>query len=72
MFGKLSLSAIPFHVPIIMGSVSVVLLGAALVLALITYYGKWRYLWQEWLTSVDHKKIGVMYIILALIMPDAS
>jgi cytochrome o ubiquinol oxidase subunit 1 len=68
MFGKLSLSAIPFHVPIIMGSVSVVLLGAVLILALITYYGKWRYLWQEWLTSVDHKKIGVMYIILALIM----
>jgi len=41
MFGKLSLSAIPFHVPIIMGSVSVVLLGAALILALITYYRKW-------------------------------
>ncbi|WP_413437660.1 cytochrome o ubiquinol oxidase subunit I [Sulfuriferula sp. GW1] len=68
MFGKLSLSAIPFHVPIIMGSVSVVLLGAALILALITYYGKWGYLWHEWLTSVDHKRIGVMYIILALVM----
>ncbi len=68
MFGKLSLSAIPFHVPIIMGSVSVVLLGAVLILALITYYRKWGYLWHEWLTSVDHKRIGVMYIILALIM----
>jgi cytochrome o ubiquinol oxidase subunit 1 len=68
MFGKLSLSSIPLHVPIIMGSVGFVLVCAALVLALITYYGKWRYLWREWLTSVDHKRIGVMYIILALVM----
>ena len=43
-------------------------LGGALVLGLITYFGKWRYLWTEWLTSVDHKKLGVMYIIVALIM----
>ena len=35
---------------------------------LITYFKKWRYLWTEWLTSVDHKKIGVMYIIVALVM----
>ena len=41
---------------------------AVLIIALITYYGKWRYLWTEWLTSLDHKKIGIMYIILALIM----
>ena len=34
----------------------------------ITYFGKWKYLWTEWLTSVDHKRIGVMYIIVALIM----
>ncbi|MES2364267.1 MAG: cytochrome o ubiquinol oxidase subunit I [Pseudomonadota bacterium] len=68
MFGKLSLSAIPFHVPIIMWSVGFVLVGAAVILALITYYRKWGYLWHEWLTSVDHKRIGVMYIILALVM----
>ncbi|MDE3208159.1 MAG: cytochrome o ubiquinol oxidase subunit I, partial [Pseudomonadota bacterium] len=68
MFGKLTLSDIPYHVPIIMGAVGFTLLGALFVLGLITYYGKWTYLWKEWLTSVDHKKIGVMYIILALIM----
>ncbi len=68
MFGKLSLSAIPLHVPIIMWSVGFVLAGAAVILALITYYRKWGYLWHEWLTTVDHKKIGVMYIILALVM----
>jgi cytochrome o ubiquinol oxidase subunit I len=68
MFGKLGLDAIPFHEPIIMGTLLVVsLLGAAL-LGAITYYRQWGYLWREWLTSVDHKRIGVMYIILALVM----
>ena len=68
MFGKLSLSAIPYHNPIIMTAVGGASLLALLILALITYYRKWTYLWKEWLTSVDHKRIGVMYIILALVM----
>jgi cytochrome o ubiquinol oxidase subunit 1 len=68
MLGKLSLSAIPYHNPIIMGAVGVSMLLGLVILALITYHGKWRYLWSEWLTSVDHKRIGVMYIVLALIM----
>ncbi|MBB3228536.1 cytochrome o ubiquinol oxidase subunit 1 [Luteibacter sp. Sphag1AF] len=68
MFGKLTLQAIPYHEPIIMGTLVVVLLGGAALLGAITYYGKWTYLWKEWLTSVDHKRIGVMYIILALVM----
>ncbi|QYY28380.1 MULTISPECIES: cytochrome o ubiquinol oxidase subunit I [Cupriavidus] len=68
MFGKLTLAAIPTHEPIIMGTlVAVLLLGGALVGA-ITYYRKWSYLWTEWICSVDHKRIGVMYIIMALIM----
>ena len=68
MFGKLTLSAIPYNVPIVMGAVGGSLLGALVVIGLITYYGKWSYLWKEWLTSVDHKRIGVMYIVLALVM----
>src|SRR5471030_1740829 len=68
MFGKLTLSAIPLHEPIIMGTLMVVVLGGIALLGAITYFGKWRYLWTEWFTSVDHKRIGVMYIILALIM----
>jgi cytochrome o ubiquinol oxidase subunit 1 len=68
MFGKLTAAAIPITNPIIMGAVDGMLLIAAVVLALITYYGKWDYLWREWLTSVDHKRIGIMYIILALVM----
>ncbi len=68
MLGKLNLEAIPYHDPIIMSAlVGSLLLGAAIVAA-ITYYKKWGYLWTEWITSVDHKRIGVMYIILALVM----
>ncbi|NYH98661.1 cytochrome o ubiquinol oxidase subunit I [Cupriavidus plantarum] len=68
MFGKLNLDAIPYHEPIIMVTLAVVLLGGATLLGAVTYFGKWKYLWTEWITSVDHKKIGVMYIIMALIM----
>jgi cytochrome o ubiquinol oxidase subunit 1 len=68
MLGKLDLEAIPYHEPIIMGTLAAVMLGGALLLGAITYFGKWKYLWTEWITSVDHKKVGVMYIILALVM----
>jgi cytochrome o ubiquinol oxidase subunit 1 len=68
MFGKLTLSAIPFNIPIVMGAVAFMVLGVIAVLGIITYLGKWKYLWTEWLTSVDHKKIGIMYLILATVM----
>jgi cytochrome o ubiquinol oxidase subunit 1 len=68
MFGKLSLDAVPTHEPIIMVTLAAVMLGGLGLLGAITWFGKWKYLWTEWLTSVDHKRIGVMYIILALIM----
>ncbi|MBN3832470.1 cytochrome o ubiquinol oxidase subunit I [Burkholderia sp. Ac-20344] len=68
MFGKLTLSAIPFDQPIIMVAgafMGLVVLG---ILAALTITGRWKWLWTEWLTTVDHKKLGVMYIIVALIM----
>ncbi|MEE8659226.1 Cytochrome bo(3) ubiquinol oxidase subunit 1 [Acetobacteraceae bacterium EV16G] len=68
MLGKLSLSAIPLDVPILVGTFAGVVIVGALVLGLITWFGKWGYLWREWLTSVDHKRLGVMYIVLALVM----
>ncbi len=68
MFGKLTLEAVPFHEPIIMITLAVVAIAGLGIFGAITYYRKWGYLWTEWLTSVDHKKIGVMYILVALIM----
>ena len=68
MFGKLTLEAIPYHEPIVMVTLAAVCLGGLALFGAITYFGKWKYLWTEWLTSVDHKRIGVMYIIVALIM----
>ena len=47
---------------------ALVIVGAVSVVVLITWLGKWRYLWSEWFTSLDHKKIGIMYIVLAFVM----
>lgn len=68
MFGNLTLAAIPFDQPIIMGAAVLMAVAGLTVVGSLTYFKKWTYLWTEWLTSVDHKRIGVMYIIVALIM----
>ncbi|MBS0848724.1 cytochrome o ubiquinol oxidase subunit I [Citrobacter sp. JGM124] len=68
MFGKLTLDAIPYHEPIIMVTVAAIIIGGLALIAAITYFGKWEYLWKEWFTSVDHKRLGVMYIIVAIVM----
>ena len=68
MFGKLTLSAIPFDQPIVMGTCLVLIVGILAILALITYKRKWTWLWTEWITTVDHKRIGVMYVLLAAVM----
>jgi cytochrome o ubiquinol oxidase subunit 1 len=68
MFGKLTWSAIPFDQPIPLFAaalVGTIILG---VLVLVVVKGWMPYLWREWLTSVDHKKIGIMYTLLALVM----
>ena len=68
MLGKLSLENIAYDNPIVMIGIGLMLTGALTVLGLITYYRRWSYLWHEWLTSLDHKKIGVIYIVLAFVM----
>ncbi|MGA0598546.1 cytochrome o ubiquinol oxidase subunit I [Enterovirga sp. CN4-39] len=68
IFGRLTLEAIPYHEPILLVTFAVVALVGAALLGAVTWYGQWGYLWREWLTSVDHKKIGIMYIILAIVM----
>lgn len=68
LLGNLSLDVIPFHNPIIMGAGSFMVLIGLGALFLITYLGKWSYIWHEWLSTVDHKKIGIMYLLLSIVM----
>src|ERR1700760_673069 len=68
LLGKLNWDAIPFDQPIIMGASGGMILVIVLVLSWVTFKGYVPYLWREWITSVDHKRIGIMYIILGLIM----
>src|SRR6478736_339900 len=68
MFGKLTWQAIPLDqpIPLIAGAVVVLILLA--ILAWVVLKGWIPYLWREWITSVDHKRIGIMYILLAMVM----
>src|SRR5690606_35540955 len=68
IFGRLTWESIPYHEPILVVTFIVVAIGGIAVLGGITYFGKWGYLWREWFTSIDHKKIGIMYMILGIIM----
>ncbi|MBX5155824.1 cytochrome o ubiquinol oxidase subunit I [Rhizobium sp. NZLR5] len=68
VFGRLTLDAIPYHEPILVVTFIGVVIGAIAVLGLITYFKFWGPLWNDWICSVDHKKIGIMYVILAVIM----
>src|ERR1700733_10084762 len=68
MLGKLTWAAFPFDQPIPMAASLFIVVGVLSVLGLVTWKGWWPYLWREWLTSTDHKRIGVMYVILALVM----
>ncbi|UDG79179.1 Cytochrome bo(3) ubiquinol oxidase subunit 1 [Candidatus Ecksteinia adelgidicola] len=68
MLGKLTFNAIPYHEPIIMIAIFFIIISGLSLLSLITYLRKWKWLWKEWLTSVDHKKIGIMYVIVSIVM----
>ena len=68
LLGNLSLDVIPFHEPILVFTMSVIAIAGLIIAGLITKYKKWGVLWRDWITSVDHKRLGVMYILLALIM----
>ncbi|MBG9796769.1 cytochrome aa3 quinol oxidase subunit I [Brevibacillus laterosporus] len=54
--------------PMIYGAMASIVLATLAIIGGLTYFKKWGYLWREWLTTVDHKKIGVMYIVAALLM----
>ena len=68
VFGRLTWDAIPLHEPILLFTFIGVVIGGVAVLAVITYFRWWGTLWRDWITSIDHKKIGVMYVVLGVVM----
>jgi cytochrome o ubiquinol oxidase subunit 1 len=68
MWGKLSWAAIPLDQPLPLVASAVVALAILGLLGWVVVKGHFPYLWKEWLTSVDHKRIGVMYVLLAMVM----
>jgi len=68
LLGKLTWSAIPLDQPLPMIASAVVALAILGILGWVVASGRLPYLWREWITSVDHKRIGVMYVLLAMVM----
>ncbi|WP_293876741.1 MULTISPECIES: cytochrome o ubiquinol oxidase subunit I [unclassified Sphingomonas] len=68
IFGRLTLESFPIHEPILIATFAMVAIGGAAVVGALTYFKVWGYLWKEWFTSVDHKKIGIMYMVLGIVM----
>jgi cytochrome o ubiquinol oxidase subunit 1 len=68
VFGRFSLAALPIHEPILVVTFLVVATGGLALFGAITYFRLWGYLWREWFTTVDHKRIGIMYMVLGLVM----
>jgi cytochrome o ubiquinol oxidase subunit 1 len=68
ILGRLTWAAIPFNEPIPFFTGIGMIIVVTAVLGLVTVKGWWPYLWKEWITTVDHKKLGVMYILLSMVM----
>ncbi|MET3722947.1 cytochrome o ubiquinol oxidase subunit I [Sphingomonas trueperi] len=68
IFGRLSIESLPIHEPIVVATFFGVALGGIALLGALTYFRLWGYLWKEWFTTVDHKRIGIMYMVLGLVM----
>jgi cytochrome o ubiquinol oxidase subunit 1 len=68
IFGRLTWDAIPFNEPILLFTFIGVAIGGVVVLGAVTYFKLWGPFWRDWITSIDHKKIGIMYIVLGIVM----
>lgn len=68
MLGKLTWEAVPLHEPIVVVTLAAMVLGGLALLGAVTYFKLWGPLWRDWFTTVDHKKIGIMYVVVALVM----
>jgi len=58
----------PMQEPMILAAAISIVVGAVVIVAGLTYFKKWGYFYKNWLSTVDHKKIGIMYIAVALLM----
>jgi len=67
MLGRLSLNALQHNWIVTIGQITMAL-AALTIIGVLTYFKRWKWLWRNWLTTVDPKKIGVMYIVVAAIM----
>lgn len=67
IFGKLTLQALPHEWFTIGGSIFVTAMLGSVALY-ITKLKRWKWMWHEWITTTDPKKIGIMYIIVAFLM----
>src|SRR6202023_1056483 len=68
LFGPRTWEAIALHEPILLATFVAIVIGGVAILVAITYFRAWGVLWRDWITSIDHKKIGIMYVILGLVM----
>lgn len=68
LFGRLTWDWIPYHEPILVATFAGVVVAGLIVVALMTKYRLWAPLWNDWVISIDHKKIGIMYMVLAFVM----
>ena len=68
IFGRLSFAALPLHEPILVATFVAVAIGGIALFAAVTKYQLWGTLWRDWVTTIDHKRIGIMYMILGIIM----
>ncbi|MCJ2019397.1 cytochrome o ubiquinol oxidase subunit I [Methylobacterium sp. E-065] len=68
LFGRFTIEQIPYHEPILQATFAGVAVVGLAVLGVITYYRFWGPMWRDWITSIDHKKIGIMYCIFAAVM----
>ncbi|MBD9533565.1 cytochrome o ubiquinol oxidase subunit I [Comamonas sp. CMM01] len=69
LIGRISWDAVPMaHEPIVLWTFIAVVLGGLVMMAALTKFRLWGPLWRDWICSIDHKKIGIMYMILGLVM----
>ena len=67
ILGKLSINALP-HDMVTLGGAMMMIVAIIFGIFYVTYTKRWSWLWKEWITTTDHKKIGVMYIFVSIIM----